>query len=146
MITRQDVELSSAIIKTVGETEGSRILAQPQRAGTVWLQNALANLGIMYEAIQAVSHILDLEELIEKIMDLIFRSIEADRGCIMLRHPDTGQLEPKAIRWRHERDAGEKITLSRTIMDYVLRDKQGVLVIVAHTDEHVTAGQMSVGM
>src|SRR5438309_10835239 len=141
MITRQDVELSSAIIKTVGETEGSRILAQPQRAGTVWLQNALANLGIMYEAIQAVSHILDLEELIEKIMDLIFRSIEADRGCIMLRHPDTGHFEPKAIRWRHGQDAGEKMALSRTIMDYVLRDKQGVLVSDAAHDERFNTGQ-----
>jgi signal transduction histidine kinase len=141
MITRQDLELSSAVIKTVGETEGSRILAQPQRAGTVWLQNALANLGIMYEAIQAVSHILDLDQLLEKIMDLIFHSIEADRGCIMLRHPDTGQLGPKAIRWRHPEDAGEKIALSRTIMDYVLRDKQGVLVRDAATDERFNAGQ-----
>jgi len=141
MITRQDVELSSAIIKTVGETEGSRILAQPQRAGTVWLQNALANLGIMYEAIQAVSHILDLDQLLEKIMDLIFRSIEADRGCIMLRHPDTGQFEPKAIRWRNPEDAAEKIALSRTIMDYVLRDKQGVLVSDAANDERFSAGQ-----
>ena len=71
--------------KTIGEAEGSRILAQPQRAGgTPWLQDALANLGIMYEAIQAVSHILDLDQLLERIMDLVFRSIDADRGCIML--------------------------------------------------------------
>src|SRR5439155_24564027 len=105
MTTRHDLELSPAIINAVGETEGSRILAQPQQAGTAWLQNALANLGIMYEAIQAVSHILDLDQLLEKIMDLIFRSIEADRGCIMLRNQETGQLEPKAIRWRHEEDA-----------------------------------------
>jgi signal transduction histidine kinase/pSer/pThr/pTyr-binding forkhead associated (FHA) protein len=141
MITRQDLELSSAIIKTVGEAEGSRILAQPQQAGTPWLQNALANLGIMYEAIQAVSHILDLDQLLEKIMDLIFRSIEADRGCIMLRHPDTGQLEPKAIRWRQDQDPDEKMALSRTIMDYVLRDKQGVLVSDAAKDERFSAGQ-----
>jgi signal transduction histidine kinase/pSer/pThr/pTyr-binding forkhead associated (FHA) protein len=141
MITRQDLELSSAIIKTVGETEGSRILAQPQRAGTVWLQSALANLGIMYEAIQAVSHILDVDELLEKIMDLIFRSIEADRGCIMLRHPNTGQFEPKAIRWRRAPDSGEKMALSRTIMDHVLRDKQGVLVTDAAHDERFNAGQ-----
>jgi signal transduction histidine kinase/pSer/pThr/pTyr-binding forkhead associated (FHA) protein len=141
LIARQELELSSAIIKTVGETEGSRILAQPQQAGTVWLQNALANLGIMYEAIQAVSHIVDLDELLEKIMDLIFHSIDADRGCIMLRHPDTGQFEPKAIRWRYPENAGEKIALSRTIMDHVLRDKQGVLVTDAANDERFNTGQ-----
>jgi signal transduction histidine kinase len=141
MITRHDLEFPSAIIKTVGETEGSRILAQPQQADTPWLQTALANLGIMYEAIQAVSHILDLDQLLEKIMDLIIRSIEADRGCIMLRDPATGQLEPKAVRWRNEENAGEKIALSRTIMDYVLRDKQGVLVSDAAHDARFSAGQ-----
>jgi signal transduction histidine kinase/pSer/pThr/pTyr-binding forkhead associated (FHA) protein len=141
MITRHDLEFPSAIIKTVGETEGSRILAQPQQADTPWLQTALANLGIMYEAIQAVSHILDLDQLLEKIMDLIFRSIEADRGCIMLRDQATGQFEPQAIRWRNETHSGEKISMSRTIMDYVLREKQGVLVSDAAHDERFTAGQ-----
>jgi signal transduction histidine kinase len=141
MITRQDLELSSAIIKTVGETEGSRILAQPQQAGTAWLQSALANLAVMYEAIQAVSHILDLDQLLEKIMDLIFRSIEADRGCIMLLDANTGQFEAKAIRWRQEENKGEKIALSRTIMDYVLREKQGVLVADAASDERFNTGQ-----
>ena len=141
MITRQDLELPSAIIKTVGETEGSRILAQPQQAGTAWLQTALANLAVMYEAIQAVSHILDLDQLLDKIMELIFRSIEADRGCIMLRDPNTGQFEAKAIRWRHDENKGEKIALSRTIMDYVLREKQGVLVADAASDERFNTGQ-----
>jgi signal transduction histidine kinase/pSer/pThr/pTyr-binding forkhead associated (FHA) protein len=141
MITRQDLELSSAIIKTVEEGEGSRILAKPQQAGTVWLQNALANLGVMYEVIHTVSHILDLDQLLEKIMDLIFRSIEADRGCIMLRHPETGQFEPKAVRWRRGPVPDEKIALSRTIMDYVLRDKQGVLVSDAAQDERFNTGQ-----
>ncbi len=141
MITRQDMELSSAIVKTIGEAEGSRILAQPQQAGTAWLQTALANLGIMYEAIHTVSHILDLDQLLERIMDLIFRSIEADRGCIMLRNPESGQFEPKAVRWRQPRDAAEKIALSRTIMDYVLRDKQGVLVADAAHDERFNTGQ-----
>jgi signal transduction histidine kinase len=141
MITRQDVELTSAIIKTVGETEGSRILAQPQQAGTAWLQSALANLGIMYEAIHTVSHILDLDQLLEKIMDLIFRSIPADRGCIMLRHPDTGPFEPKAIRWRQGLQSTEKMAVSRTIMDYVLEEKQGVLVSDAAHDERFNTGQ-----
>lgn len=141
MITRHDVELSSAIIKTIGETEGSRILAQPEKAGTAWLKNALANLSVMYETSQATSHISDLDQLLERIMELIFRSIEADRGCIMLRNPHSGQLEPKAVRWRQKVDPQEKIALSRTIMDYVLREKQGVLVSDAPHDQRFRTGQ-----
>src|SRR5207245_3271985 len=121
MIARQDDELSSAIIKTIGEAEGRRILAQPPQAGTPWLKNALANLSILYETIQAVSHILDLDQLLERIMEMIFRSIEADRGCIALCDSDTGQFEPKAVRWREGANTQEKIALSRTIVEYVLR-------------------------
>jgi signal transduction histidine kinase len=141
MITRQDEELSSAIIKTIGETEGGRILAQPEQAATPWLKNALANLGIMYETIQAVSHILDLDQLLERIMELIFLSIEADRGCIMLRNQGTGEFEPKAVRWREGVNQEEKIALSRTIMDYVLRERQGILVSDAARDERFNTGQ-----
>ncbi len=141
LITRHDLELSSAIIKTIGETEGSRILAQPERASTLWLKTALANLGIMYKTIEAVSHILDLDQLLERIMDLIFRSLSADRGCIMLRNPETDHFEPKAVRWRAGVDRQEKIALSRTIMDHVLREKQGLLVSDATQDERFNAGQ-----
>jgi nitrogen-specific signal transduction histidine kinase/pSer/pThr/pTyr-binding forkhead associated (FHA) protein len=141
MITRQDLELSSAIIKRVAEGEGSRILAKPEEAETPWLKTALANLQIMYEAIHTISHIVDLDQLLERIMDLILSSIDADHGCIMLRHPETGQFEPKAVRWRHLTNTNEKMALSRTVMDYVLREKQGILVSDAASDERFNAGQ-----
>src|SRR5207245_612567 len=108
---------------------------------TAWRQTSLANLAIMYEAIHTVSHILDLDQLLEKIMDLIFRSIEADRGCIMLRNQDDGHFEPKAVRWRKGLASDEKMALSRTIMDHVLREKQGVLVSDALQDERFNTGQ-----
>jgi signal transduction histidine kinase len=141
LITRQDLELSSAIIKTIGEGEGSRILAHPDRARSQWLKTALANLTIMYEASQAVSHILDINQLLDRILELIFRSIEADRGCIMLRHPDTDAFEPHALRWRQGGAPDEKLAVSRTIMDHVLREKQGVLVSDATQDERFNTGQ-----
>lgn len=150
LIARQDLELSSAVVKTVGESEGSRILAQPEKVSGKWLKTALANLGVMYESIQAVSHILDLNQLLERLMELIFKSLEADRGCIMLRasHPhdnaellNSAELEPKAVRWREGVDRQEKIPVSRTVMDYVLREKQGVLVSDATRDERFQAVQ-----
>ena len=141
MITRQDLELSSAIIRTVGETEGSRILAHPERAKTPWLKTALANLTVLYEASQAVSHIMDLNELLERILELIFGSIEADHGCIMLWNAESEAFDPKALRWRHEHQADEKLPVSRTIMDHVLREKQGVLVSDATQDERFNTGQ-----
>ena len=141
MITRGDVEIASAIINTVGETEGSRILAQPANAASPWLKNALANLTIMYEASQATSHSLEQQELLDRILELIFRTSAADRGCVMLSNPETGELEPKAVRWREAGTRDEKFALSRTIMDYVLQERQGVLVSDAAQDERFNTGQ-----
>jgi signal transduction histidine kinase/pSer/pThr/pTyr-binding forkhead associated (FHA) protein len=141
LISRQDLELSSAIVKSIADTEGSRILAQPEQAKTVWLRTALANLAIMYEASQAVSHILDLNDLLQRILELVFRSIEADRGCVMLRNDGSGELEPKAVRWRRGGGSQDRIDVSRTIVDHVLREKQGVLLSDARQDERFNAGQ-----
>ncbi len=140
LISRTDLELSSAIIKTIGEGEGSRILLQPER-NSPWLRSALANLTIMYEASQAISHILDIDQLLNRILELIFSSIGADRGCVLLRNHETGVLEPKALHWRRPEDRREKITLSRTIVDHVLKERIGVLVSDAASDERFRSGQ-----
>ena len=56
------------------------------------------------------------------------------------QNSETGQLEPKAVRWR-EAGRQEKMAISRTITDYVLEEKQGVLVSDAARDARFTAGQ-----
>jgi signal transduction histidine kinase len=140
MIGRPE-ETPSAIIKTIGEDQAARILAKPGEAASDWLRTRLANLSVMYETVQAVSHILEIDPLLERIMELIFRSIEADRGCIMLRDPQTNEFGPKAIRYREGTNPHERIEISRTIMDHVLREQQGVLVSDAAHDERFSAGQ-----
>jgi signal transduction histidine kinase len=156
MITRQDVELSSAIVKTVGETEGSRIMANPAQVEGPWLRNAQA-LGVLYEATQLISHTLDVNQLLERILDLAFRNLEADRGCIMLRTalglPEAGaagadvgplscaDFEPMAVRWRAPSDNQEKLPVSRTIVDHVLHERKGILVSDALRDQRFQAGQ-----
>jgi signal transduction histidine kinase len=151
LITRQDLELPSAIVQSIGEAEGSRILAHPEQVEGPWLKNALANL--MYQATHAVSHILDLNQLLERILEMIFRYLDADRGCIMLRDAaaseagpapaalDSSEFQPKAVRWRHGINRQEKISISRTITDYVLREKQGILVSDVARDERFQAVQ-----
>jgi signal transduction histidine kinase/pSer/pThr/pTyr-binding forkhead associated (FHA) protein len=156
LISRHEGELSSAIVKTIGETEGSRILAHPEQVEGPWLKSALANLGVMYEATQTISHTLDIEQLLQRILDLIFKTIQADRGCFMLRiesalqegsgsGPDPGspssrEFEPKAVRWR-DAPGDEKLPISRTIVDYVLQEKKGILVSDAMRDERFQAVQ-----
>ncbi len=74
-------------------------------------------------------------------MDLIFKSIEADRGCIMLHNQDSGLLEPKAVRWRKAAAPPEPMKVSSTVIDYVQREKKGLLVSDAAHDERFASGQ-----
>lgn len=156
LITRQDVELSSAIVKSIGESEGSRILAHPEKAESYFGRaTALANLGVIYEVTQAISHTLDIEQLLDRILELLFRSLQADRGCFLLRSaaslpegqgPDPGpasvkELEPRAVRWRDQSRQREKFSVSRTVIDYVLRERKGILVSDAMRDERFQAVQ-----
>src|SRR5947207_9588772 len=53
MITRSDADLPSAIVRTIGEAEGSRILARPEEARSPWLRTRLANLRTLYDTVQA---------------------------------------------------------------------------------------------
>jgi signal transduction histidine kinase/pSer/pThr/pTyr-binding forkhead associated (FHA) protein len=141
MISRGELVVPSSIVKAVHEEEGSRLLTQPDQAPGPWLKNALANLSVMYQTTQAVSHILDIDQLLERIMELLFQTIQADRGCIMIRNRDTKEFEPKAIRFRSGVDPQAKIAISRTIMDYVLKDQKGVLVSDASHDERFAPAQ-----
>lgn len=141
LIISQASELPSAIVKAVSEAESRRLLRAAESGDDPAIKTQLAHLKILYEASQAVSHILDVDELLRRILSLVLRAIQADRGCIMLRNPETGQLEPRAVYWRETADSQEKFTVSRTIIDYVLREKQGVLLSDAAQDERFNTGQ-----
>lgn len=140
LITRKDDEVPSAIVKTVAEDEGSRILARPDQAGPQWLNDRLASLSVMYETTQAISHILDLDQLLDRILELIFNSIPADHGCMMLKNQETGEFEPQAVRFREETQGKQKMTVSRTILEWVLDQRQGVLISDAASDARFASG------
>ena len=82
----------------------------------------------MYRTALAVSHTLDIDQLLHRIMELIFEWVEADRGCIMLVDHETGELEPAVSRNRKGVEGRRaRSRISRTILDYVMQHKEGVL-------------------
>jgi signal transduction histidine kinase len=54
---------------------------------------------------------------------------------------DTGHLVPKAVQYRGGLNRQEELGVSRTIVDYVLKENQGVLVADAQTDARFRGGQ-----
>ncbi|MBU4398855.1 MAG: GAF domain-containing sensor histidine kinase, partial [Planctomycetes bacterium] len=83
---------------------------------------------------------------LQRIMELIFEWVEADRGCIMLMDPAAKALRPKVRRTRKGVPADERITISKTILDYVIERKEGVLTSDAREDERWDPGGSIVQM
>jgi signal transduction histidine kinase len=131
----------SRIIHSVTQKEGSRIFdAQADLPQNSWLARARSNLQVMYRTALAVSHTLDIDQLLHRIMELIFEWVEADRGCIMLFDRDTQVLDPRVRRTRNSAERGDKITISKTILDYVVQRGEGVLTSDARQDDRFSPG------
>jgi signal transduction histidine kinase len=129
----------SAILRSIPVGEGSRVLQTPDIAGG-WLKDRLMNLSVMYRATQAISHVLDTDALLSQILELVFESIGADRGAVLLKD-DAGHLVPKAVRWRGAADPDERMSISRTIVDHVLEQGQGVITSDAPGDKRFSPAQ-----
>ena len=129
----------SRIVRTMREDEGVVAAFMPDDTQNRWLARARSNVQVMYRTALAASHTLDIDELLGRILQLVFEWIEADRGCIMLLDPETRQLQTKA---RRDRRAGDttSMAISRTILDYVLERREGVLTSDAQDDDRFASG------
>ena len=136
--TSQEEGDRSEIISAVKPQEGNRIFAASEPGYDSWPARAKRNLEIMYRTALAISHTVDIDQLLNRIMDLIFEWVEADRGCILLVDPDTNQLAPKVRRSRQ--GAAERLVISKTILDYVRERNEGVLTSDARHDQRWDSG------
>jgi signal transduction histidine kinase len=135
IVERQADDDGSEIVHSLSHLEGSRIFDAPFDANeSPWLARARSNLQIMYRTALAVSHTLEIDELLARIMEMIFEWVDADRGCIMLKDPETSKLVPKVQRRRKDTEQG-RMAISQTILDYVTRNNEGVLTSNARADE-----------
>ena len=121
IIDRNRQPEGSRIITSIGQEEGSRIYTEADFANNPWLARTRSNLQIMYQTALAVSHTLDIDQRLQRIMEFIFEWVETDRGCIMLVDRDTEELLPKVFRHRRRGGDSEKMRISQTILDYVLQ-------------------------
>lgn len=129
------INTESRIVKSMGREQSSMLLSPPSAADSPWLARARSNLQIMYRTALAVSHTLDIDQLLQRILELIFEWVEADRGCIMLVDQESGELTPTSSRNRAGEKSDDRLIVSRTILDYVMEHKEGVLTSDAREDQ-----------
>jgi len=125
----------SAIISTMASNDDSMILAAPEPSAA-----AMANLRVLLQLTTAISSIYDRDELLNKVMDLVFEQLRANRGFIALVDDVTDKVVPTVVRYRQDEE-DLKIAVSQTIITHVLLKNEGVLSTNAMTDERFKRGK-----
>lgn len=127
---------SSQIVSAMRQEDGGQVFdtTQPESDESPFLARARSNLQVMYRMALAVSHTLDIDELLGRILELIFDWVEADRGCVLLYDHETKRYAPRAQRSRKGLAAEQTMNISRTILDYVLEHNEGVVTSDAKDD------------
>ncbi len=93
-------------------------------------------LFVLYEISRHMNIIHDFNELLKKIMDLIFEVIDADFGFLILIDEGKGaEFVPAVVKFKDEqRKDKEKIRASRTLCNKVIEDRVALLTSNAMAD------------
>jgi two-component system NtrC family sensor kinase len=142
----EEMGMDSAIMATVPSSDDSMVLAVPEPSAA-----AVASLKILHQLGAALGSSFKLDQVLEVVMDLVFEHVKADRGIILLLGEKREELIPKVVRTREDTDPdgkvavvspqGEKIHASRTIINYVIENGQGVLSSNAMADRRFSSGK-----
>lgn len=126
--------LDSAILSSISASDESVIIAAPEMAegARAWR--------VMYELSEVIGAVISPDQLLERVMDIIFEQVQVDRAFILMREPPDDDLIPYVVRYRHHpKGDSDRITTSRRIINMVVDKKEGVLCTNAMTDNRFTS-------
>ena len=104
---------------------------------------APARLPVLYQAAQLLGTVFDIDELLDRILALIFDALPVQRGYVLLVSASGREPEIRASRTR-SRQASD-LPVSETVVTHVFAREEAVLTFDAQTDARF-AGADSVSM
>lgn len=111
--------------------------ADLQRAAT-FLKNELLEidqLRALAQTTELINSTLDLDLVLNDVIDTVILLTGAERGYIVLRNPETGELDFRVARNSQRRTLGRnEMIVSRTVIDEVIKSKRLVVTTDAGGD------------
>jgi signal transduction histidine kinase len=93
------------------------------------------HLGALYAVSNSLGLSLKLEDVLTQVMDAVIQLTGAERGFLTLIDPDTGNLDLRAARNIEQETLQKKdLKISRTVVQSVIHNGEGVLTTDAQTD------------
>lgn len=96
------------------------------------LQDPFQRLQVLYQVADSLRSELDPDQLLNKIMDILWNTVTPYRGIILLVDPRDGSLEPVVVRTRG--GDPEEISVSRGIVERAMSEQVAILVSDAPSD------------
>lgn len=130
--------VDAAVMASVPSNEDSVVLSA---AETV---HAVKAWRVMRELSDAIGSLLPADQLLKRVLDIIFAEVEVDRGVLFMRDDATKEMVPEVVRF-HRRIHGEpdakSIVTSRTILSHVVESREGVLSTNVVGDRRFASGK-----
>lgn len=117
-------------------SDRSSIVTQlPQEAGASVVPQHVQLLQTLYRiSEEAVRPSVSLNMLLQRILDLTIEAVGADRGCVLVIDPQTGEIRPEAVSGQVTPQPAGRMPVSRSIVDFVMKTRQGVQTTDAQHD------------
>jgi len=136
--SRQTDEPATMMLDDGGMGSGSTIMSKLDvstgRDGLRLTVNPEVKLKALLQFGQDLGRAVALNDVLLKLLDSLFTIfLQADRGFVILKDPDSGRLIPKAVKHRREHELGQ-IRVSRTILNEVMSSKEAILSADAAND------------
>jgi two-component system NtrC family sensor kinase len=129
----------SSVVAKVASADDSVVLMAPDTAYAVKSWKAVRELS------SVIGSLLPPDQLLQRVMDIVFEEVPADRGVIFIRDEESQELLPEIVRFRSRKARAEAarsaIVASRTIVDYVVKTREGVLCSNVVSDARFREGQ-----
>jgi len=104
------------------------------------LRRDYEKLRASYEVTRAIELGTSITALCNKILEVAFRLVPADRGVVLL-HNEQNELEPVSVRTAEGVDGDQEVVVSKTVLDTVVREKEAVLSHDASADARFESAQ-----
>lgn len=126
-------------LRSVPSSEDSVVMAAPDTAYAVKAWKAIRELT------DVIGSLISSDQLLPRVMDILFEQVPTERGIIFVPDEMTGDLLPAVIRFANRRARAEAtktaISASRTVLNHVVEKREGVLVTNAGSDERFQSGK-----
>lgn len=131
--------LDSSVVASVPSSEDSVVLAAPETAYAVKAWNMLREVG------NVIASLLPTDQLLARVLDLVFQEIEVERGVVFVRDEETSELLPEVVKFKgpagvSQAELGGIIT-PRTIIRHVVDSREGVLCSNVVADKRFQSGK-----